>query len=63
MSVNHVNAVRQQLELFLSDLSDAETGQRGFLLTGLESFLEPYNPALTLLPGDLATLRRLAAHP
>src|SRR5664280_588179 len=63
MSVNHVNEIRQQLDLFLSNLSDAETGQRGFLLTGLESFLEPYNLALTLLPGDRATLRRLAVHP
>ena len=27
----------------IGDLKDAETGQRGFLLTGVESYLEPYN--------------------
>ncbi len=62
-SINHSNEVRQQLNLFLSDLTDAETGQRGFLLTGTESFLEPYNHAQTSLPGELATLRRLTVAP
>ena len=61
MSVNHTNAVQLQLNLLLSELKDAETGQRGFLLTGLESFLEPYNLARTSLPAELATLRRLTA--
>src|SRR5450755_444493 len=61
MSVNHTNAVQLQLNLLLSELKDAETGQRGFLLTGLESFLEPYNHALTSWSGELATLRRLTA--
>ncbi len=59
----HTNAVIHRSDALMSELRDAETGQRGFLLTGLESFLEPYNLALTLLPGDLATLRRLAVHP
>ena len=63
MSINHTNEVRQHLDLFLSILSDAETGQRGFLLTGLESFLEPYNRALTVLSSEIATLRRLVVHP
>ena len=61
MSVNHTRAVQLQLNLLLSELKDAETGQRGFLLTGLESFLEPYNRARTSLSGELAELRRLTA--
>ena len=40
-------------------LVDAETGQRGFLLTDDSSYLEPYNRALQKFPGDLATLKRL----
>ena len=56
-SVNHTNEVRLQLNLLLSDLTDAETGQRGFLLTGLEPYLEPYNRARTSLPQGLATWR------
>src|SRR5450755_4147595 len=63
MSVNHTNAVELQLNLLLSELKDAETGQRGFLLTGLESFLEPYDSARTSLSGELATLRRLTLNP
>jgi PAS domain S-box-containing protein len=35
----------------LSLLKDAETGQRGFLITGRESYLEPYNKAVAELPG------------
>src|SRR5450432_2435290 len=61
MSVHHTNAVQLQLNLLLSELKDAETGQRGFLLTGLESCLEPYNLARTALLAELATLRRLTA--
>lgn len=44
--VNHTNTVINRLENVISVLKDAETGQRGFLLTGENSFLEPYNGAL-----------------
>ena len=62
-TLNHTNAVQLHLHLLLSELKDAETGQRGFLLTGLESFLEPYDSARASLSGSLATLRRLTVHP
>jgi len=41
--VNHTDSVIQNLEMVLSTLKDGETGQRGYLLTGKENFLEPYN--------------------
>ena len=41
--VSHTNEVISKVENALSILKDAETGQRGFLLTGNEVFLEPYN--------------------
>ena len=41
--VDHSNQVIQKLEYTISIMKDAETGQRGYLLTGNEVFLEPYN--------------------
>ena len=36
--VNHTNAVINKLEEVISVSKDAETGQRGYLLTGQENF-------------------------
>jgi signal transduction histidine kinase/CheY-like chemotaxis protein/CHASE3 domain sensor protein len=41
----------------LSSVQDAETGQRGFLLTGNDRYLEPYRAALASLPARLDTIR------
>ncbi len=38
---------------------DAETGQRGFLLTGRQEYLEPYDAAVTGLPERMDELIRL----
>lgn len=40
----------------LALLTDAETAQRGYLLTGKETYLEPYTRARTGLPAALASL-------
>ena len=40
-----------------SSILDAETGQRGYILTGLDSYLEPYNEAAALLDGQFDRLR------
>jgi len=53
--------VLAQLNSVLSTLKDAETGQRGYLLTGSESYLEPYSTAKNALPEELAALRELFA--
>ncbi|MEO7057267.1 MAG: response regulator [Caldimonas sp.] len=45
-----------RLQNVFSSVKDAETGQRGYLLTGQESYLEPYSRALGVLPGDIQTL-------
>jgi len=45
----------------LSYIKDAETGERGFLLTGADSYLEPYRQALTRVPATLDTLARTEA--
>ncbi|WDF54317.1 response regulator [Mucilaginibacter sp. KACC 22063] len=41
--VDHSNTVVSSLENVISTMKDAETGQRGFLLTSQNEFLEPYN--------------------
>ncbi|TDE15473.1 response regulator [Dyadobacter psychrotolerans] len=43
--VNHTNQVLIEAENIISHMKDAETGQRGFLLTLDPSFLEPYTGA------------------
>ena len=43
--VNHTNEVLIEAENIISYVKDAETGQRGFLITGDPSFLTPYNGA------------------
>ncbi len=47
----------RQIDDLLSSVKDAETGQRGFLLTGSESYLEPYNTAIATIPIELQLLR------
>ena len=41
----------------LSLVQDAETGQRGFLLTGEASYLTPYQSAVDALPAELEVLK------
>jgi signal transduction histidine kinase len=45
-----------RLEVLLSTLKDAETGQRGYLLTGHEDYLQPYEGARARLPSQLAAM-------
>jgi PAS domain S-box-containing protein len=44
------------LSNLMSDLKDAETGQRGYLLTGRETYLVPYARAVETIPHDLLVL-------
>ena len=57
-AVSHTNDVQEHIHRFLSSVKDAETGQRGFLLTGAEHYLGPYQLALGAIPLELAELRR-----
>jgi methyl-accepting chemotaxis protein len=40
-------------------IEDAETGQRGFIITGEPAYLDPYQSALQTVPRSLAALRLL----
>jgi signal transduction histidine kinase/CheY-like chemotaxis protein len=50
----NVAVASRQFETVLSTLKDAETGQRGYLLTGKDAYLEPYEAARARLGNDLA---------
>jgi len=59
--VTHTHVVIAHLERVLSALKDAETGQRGFLITGREDYLEPYHDAVSRLPAEFQLLKTLTA--
>jgi signal transduction histidine kinase/ActR/RegA family two-component response regulator len=51
--------LREEVNHVFSMLLNAETGQRGFILTGNESYLEPYNQAEASLPAQFDALARM----
>ncbi|MEQ1516633.1 MAG: CHASE3 domain-containing protein, partial [Usitatibacteraceae bacterium] len=53
----NASAVLTAADNLLSKLRDAETGQRGFALTGDEAFLQPYEAVRGSIVGDLRGLR------
>jgi len=58
--VEHSHLTIDRTRSVLSDLKDAETGQRGYLLTGDEKYLAPYTRALSTMTADTAAVRALA---
>jgi PAS domain S-box-containing protein len=58
LAVFHRDVIAQSAQL-LSTLTDAETGQRGFTITGDEKYLGPYNAALARLPEELNKLKHM----
>jgi PAS domain S-box-containing protein len=48
----------ERLDSLLSSLKDAETGQRGYLLTGDERYLAPFNSGVTSANQELAKLAK-----
>jgi len=57
--VDHTHQVLGTLEAVLSDLKDAETGERGYVLAGEDKYLEPYRAALEQIGPQLRGLRDL----
>ena len=50
-------ATRGDVNKLLQSMLDAETGQRGYLLTGNETYLEPYDKAVATVQTNLDRLR------
>jgi CHASE3 domain sensor protein len=74
LGVNHLNrmqkiaaltlessAIQTDLSAVLKDLTDMETGQRGYLLTADSAYLQPYNDAHGRIGTDFASLRAVLA--
>jgi signal transduction histidine kinase len=55
------SAVRYQIQTLFELLQDAESGQRGYILTGQPTFLAPYSSALRQLPAVTKILDKLTA--
>jgi len=71
LAVNHLNQMQRvgaltlessliqaDISGVLKDLTDMETGQRGYLLTGDPSYLQPYTDAKSRIGTDFASLHR-----
>ncbi len=58
-SVRHTHDVIMSLTELLSTTQDAETGQRGYLLTGDEAYLTPYEDAVGKLSSRLDTIEAM----
>ncbi|MCE1194204.1 MAG: CHASE3 domain-containing protein, partial [Acidovorax sp.] len=58
-AMDQTTVAMRQLNLFMSSLKDAETGQRGYLLTGDEAYLQPYHLAQGALQRYMAQLKEL----
>ncbi len=59
--VRHTLEVEGRLGTVLSDFQDAETGQRGYLLTDQVLYLAPYESAIGRIDGDVSSLAAATA--
>lgn len=59
--VKHTREVQGQLKDLLVSLQDAETGQRGYLITGEDRYLAPFRSALTRIDRIVPSLKELTA--
>ncbi|MHB0991472.1 MAG: CHASE3 domain-containing protein [Burkholderiales bacterium] len=57
----HTYQVLEDLEKVLSILKDAETGQRGYIITGEEQYLDPYRSGVSNVNQAFRNLRELTA--
>ena len=62
LAVSHTRDVILALERIISFAKDAETGQRGYLITGENRYLEPYRSAVGAIDEQLKLLEDLAAN-
>ncbi|HEY5337433.1 MAG TPA: CHASE3 domain-containing protein, partial [Rhizomicrobium sp.] len=59
--VLHTYQVMEQARKVQSDVLDAETGQRGYLLTHQPTYLAPYNIGVTAATRDIDALKQMTA--
>jgi signal transduction histidine kinase/ActR/RegA family two-component response regulator len=59
--VYHRHEVLSELEDILSTMKDAETGARGYIIAGEESYLDPYEAAVDRINSGISRLKQLTA--
>jgi CHASE3 domain sensor protein len=59
--VTHTTLVRESIARLFAGVVEAESGQRGFVITGREDFLEPYTRAMNEIERNYSDLRALIA--
>ncbi len=59
--VVHTHEVLQELEGTLATLTTAETQERGYIITGDETYLQPYQTAVSQIPTHIQALKDLIA--
>jgi len=57
--VSHTREVIDRSQAMFSAMQDAETGERGYVITGDAAYLEPYESGMATLRTDTTILRRL----
>jgi PAS domain S-box-containing protein len=60
-AVTRAYTVTRQIEAMMSRSTDGETGERGYLITGREEYLEPYLTFTNTIDGIYANLAELTA--
>jgi len=51
--------ILKKLEVVVTKITDAETGQRGYIITGDERYLKPYHAAVATINQEIKELRKL----
>lgn len=60
-AVTQTHTVIERITGLLGELESAETGQRGFVITGDDAYLEPYNSSIERVPRLIDDLKQLTA--
>jgi signal transduction histidine kinase len=58
-AVDHTNSVLRNLDGLLGSIVDAETGQRGYIITGDSAYLEPYHDGRVAADSYVVNLQKL----
>ena len=61
-TVTRTHDIIESVDHVLAFTVDAETGERGFLITGQEAYLEPYNDATARLDAEMARLEGMVSN-
>src|SRR3982074_3886580 len=59
--VTHTQLVLETLQATIIDITEAEAGQRGYILTGQQKYLEPYRAGLDQFQREIKDLRELTS--